>query len=240
MQYNSHASQQDCVSEVLRIGKASLGKYPLVDITRRFNFALDQYHDLAFKANGKWSFDDINHSNPPIDTQNLVSGTNKYKISSFTEKLFIALKIEVLASNGNATPLILESFSDLDRQGLSFNDAYSTSITGTPTHMMKLGDFIYLRPTPSYNLTGALKAYFDRPASYMTTSDTTKVPGVPSIHHEYLCQVAAQPYLDENNMGNRVSNMNNILSWESKISRHFAMREKPQSRGLRALSESNK
>lgn len=240
MQYNSHANNLDCVSEILKICKATTGKYPLNDITRRFNFALDRYCHLAFEANGSWSFDDINNSNPPIDTQNIVSGTNKYKIGSFTEKIFMLLALEVLDTNSKSSPLILESFDDLRRQGISFTDAYSTSVTGVPTHVLKLGDFIYLRPTPNFNMTAGLKAFFNRPANYMATSDTTKVPGVPGIHHEYLCLVSALPYLEENTMSNMVSTANKIAVWEEKIKNYFVAKEKPKSRGMQAFKENNK
>src|ERR1044071_4485369 len=196
MQYNSHATNQDCVSEVLKICGATTSTYALVDITRRFNAALDDYFALVFKADKRWQFDDLNETTAPIVTQNIVSGTNSYKLSDFSstpDKLNLT-KLEILDSNDNQLSLIPETMDDLTD---SFGKVYSTSVTGTPTNYLKLGIFIYLRPTPNYNKTNGLKGFANRAALYMASTDTTKVPGVPVIHHTYLCRKAALPFLIE-------------------------------------------
>lgn len=137
--------------------------YPLKDKVADLNDALDWYFSVAFDADGQWKFDDINQTSPPIDTQNIVSGTNRYKFSSFTEKILNLIKLEVLDSDGNGLILIPETLEDLSG---SFEELYLDSgNTGTPTHYIKYGDFIYLRPFPDYSETNGLKAYFNRPAS---------------------------------------------------------------------------
>lgn len=240
MQFNSHATNQDCVSEILKICGATTATYPLVDITRRFNSALDDYFSTAFESDGRWNFDDINQSNPPIDTQNLVSGTNKYKVGSFTEKLINLIRLEILDSSSVGYKLKPESFQDLDDEGSSFETAYSTSTTGLPTRYLKYGDFIYLRVTPNYNKTGGLKAYFDRPASYMASTDTTKVPGVPVIHHNYLCRKAAVPFLIEKNLPQLNGVLLEIQRDEKSIKSYFARRTKDEPKRLVPFRQNNR
>lgn len=128
----------------------------------RLNSAMDRYLHLAFKSDGRHSFDDANHSAVPIDTQNIVSGTNAYKFSDFTEKILYLFKLTILNSDGVESRLIPEDFNNLSD---SFLQIYDTSITGVPYRYTKYGDFIYLRPTPNYAEASGLRAYFNRPAS---------------------------------------------------------------------------
>ncbi len=142
------------------------------------NDALDWYFQLAFKAGSQWNFDDINNSSPPIDTQNLVSGTNRYKVGSFTEKIIDLLRLEILDSSGVGKLLTPETLQDLDG---SFQDDYVDADAGAPTHYIKYGDFIYLRPKPNYSSTSGLKAYFNRPASKFEFVVCTIASGTPAV-----------------------------------------------------------
>lgn len=182
-----------------RLCQSTTNSYPYKNKVTDLNNALDWYFQLAFKADGQWSFDDINQTNPPIDTQNLVSGTNRYKVSAFTEKILDLIKLEVLDSSGNGRTLYPETFDSLGVSPLgnnlagnlsgvlypgvtdSFQQLYINAPSGTPTNYVKLGDYIYLRPNPSYNSTGGLKAYFNRPAlkfSFVSCTVTIATPGV--------------------------------------------------------------
>lgn len=223
MVFNSDADSQSIVDEVLKITKSTVGKYPLKDIARRVNFALDRYFELAENAAGKGTFDDINQSSPPILTQNLVSGTNKYKVSSFagtySGSILNFVRLEVLDSSGNSHTLIPEAIEELQE---SFPTLYSTTASGVPTYYLKIGDFIYLRSSPNYNSTNGLVAYAERAASYFASTDTTKVAGIPVIHHMFLCRFAAQPFLEEWTMSNAQSNKQNIFEDEDKIVRYWS------------------
>lgn len=160
-----------------RLTGATVTTYPNKDKTSDINDALDWYFGHAFKAGKNWEFDDINKTSPPIDTQDIVSGTNRYKVSSFTEKIINLIKLEVDDSAGTGlalTPETLDSFGNVigsasgqlsNYSGQSFDDIYVNATSGTPTHYLKYGNFIYLRPKPNYNATAGLKAYFNRPAS---------------------------------------------------------------------------
>jgi hypothetical protein len=195
MQYNSHATAQDCVSEILKISGATTATYPLVDITRRFNSALDWYIHLAAKAGKRWPFDDSNQTSAPLVTQNLASGTNSYKWSAFSGSILYTNKLIALDDNAKPHTLTPEEFIEAD-----FENSYLTTVTGIPTHYTKFGDFIYVRPTPNYSETNGLQAYVVRQALYMASTDTTKTPGVPVIHHNALCRFTALPFLIENRL----------------------------------------
>lgn len=144
---------------------------------KNFNEALDYYWFLAVNSAVDGTFDDTGRSNAPIETQNLVSGTNAYKVSSFTNEVLNIVKLTALDADAVEHDLIYEDFEDIT----DFTQTYSTSITGVPTHWTKLGDYIYINATPDYNETSGLRAYVDRELSrlaWVTFTVTIATPGV--------------------------------------------------------------
>lgn len=193
MQYNTEANNQDCVSEILSICNATLATYDIKKITRRFNAALDWYFYLAFMADARWAFDDLNQTSPPLESITMTSGTNKYALDTFVSEIINVLRVEALDPSGNAYLLKPFDAEQVGSQALS----YFSSGAGTPSRYRKYGKWLYLDTTPNYTIANGISLYFNRPASRMVVGDTTKVPGVPSIHHNYLCRKAAAPFLIE-------------------------------------------
>lgn len=176
----SHPQNDGVIETLDRLCSTTSATYPIKNKMADYNDALDWYFQLAFEADGRWSFDDVNNSSPPIDTQNLVSGTNRYKVGTFTEKIINLLRLEILDSNGVGQPLVMETLETMGTSDIlgntsgrragstseTFQERYLNAPSGTPTHYIKYGDFIYLYPNPDYSYTAGLKAYFERPASY--------------------------------------------------------------------------
>lgn len=168
------------LQELNRLCGTTTTNYPIKDKVADLNEALDWYVTLAFKSGLNWEFDDSNETSPPIDTQALVAGTNRYKVSAFTEKIINLIKLEVLDANGNGLGLIPETMNSFGNiigsesgrlasvNPLSFQQTYIDAPSGTPTHYIKYGDFIYLRPNPSYSIAAGLKAWFNRAANSFT------------------------------------------------------------------------
>lgn len=246
MQYNSHATNQDCVSEVLQICNATTNSYSLANITRRFNGALDRFFTLAFQSDGRWSFDDMNQSTAPIETINLVSGTEKYALDTFTSEIINVLRVEMLDSTGQGVTLHPLDVDLIEYRSLpQYN-----SVAGTSRWYNKLGKYIYLYPKPNYNSTNGLTLYFERNKVAMASTDTTKVPGIPSLFHMYLCRVAALPYLMEKGSENLNAVMKQIGSANSSdplyggdelaIVNYFSHRDKDIKTQLQTLRRSSR
>jgi len=146
--------------------------YPIKNVISDLNDALDWYFPLAFRAGKGWELDDNNETSAPIDTQSIVSGTNAYKFSDFTEKIINLIKLEAINEDGYGYSLIPENINNLPA---SFEELYlnTNKTTGTPLYYIKYGDFIYLRPTPDYAETNGLKAFFNRAASKFTFASCT-------------------------------------------------------------------
>lgn len=182
-------------NEIDRICKSNETSYTLQSKSARLNDALDRYLSLAFSADGRWNFDDINETSPPIDYQSIVSGTNRYKFSAFTEEILSLIRLEVLDSAGKGISLIPEVWNSAlnavvpgnesgrtNASGTStFQELYVNATSGTPAYYIKYGDFIYLRPKPNYAYTNGLLAYFNRPVAHhncVTFTVTIASPGV--------------------------------------------------------------
>ncbi len=143
----------------------------------RIHQALDSYWFLAAQSAPRGSFDDTGNTAIPLETQNLVSGTNQYKITDFTNKVLQIVKIAVLTSDGNETDLKYEDFEDTR----DFIEEYDTAVTGIPQTWTKMGDYIFIRNTPDYNSTAGLKVYVVRELSkfsYVTFTVTQASPAV--------------------------------------------------------------
>ena len=162
--------------ELNRLCGTTKVNYPNIDKVADLNDGLDWYFGLGFKAGLNWELDDSTNTSPPIDTQNIVSGTNRYKKSAFTEKVENIIKIEVDNGSGTFLALYPETLDDFGNvvgnasgqisgtSSGSFDQLYINAPSGIPSKYIKYGDFIYLDKKPNYNSTSGLKVYFNRPA----------------------------------------------------------------------------
>jgi len=239
--------------------------------------------------------------------------------------------LEVLNSAGKGLSLIPETMADLNMpsegnqtgrvSGIgtdTFQERYVNAPSGVPTHYIKYGDFIYLRPNPNYSYTNGLLAYFNRPASKfdfatftvtiatpgvvtltahglaindtvmletdgalptglsvdtvyyvvatvaantfslaltkggtaITTSgsqsgvhylvQTSKVPGIPVIHHPYLAKYASLPYLIENEKPQVNAVAQQIQIDELAIEEYFSTRDKDVIKRIVPARQNNK
>jgi hypothetical protein len=171
---------------------ANASSYPIADLTRNANNALDTTVSLILGADGRWQFDSTNATDLPIGTTALVSGQQDY---TFDSEYLVIKAIECSDSLGKWTKLIPIDNYDEDV-------ALSEFMTddGIPVYYDKMGDSILLYPAPNYAIApgdatpGGLRAYFQRNIDYFTTTDTTKKPGFAEHLHKYVSLYCAYIY----------------------------------------------
>jgi len=186
MQYNSNATGQDIVSDTYFEASSNANSYPIADITRNSNTALDTAVSLILFADDKWDFDSTNATDFPIGTTDILSAQNDYE---FDDDFLVIKAVEVQDANGNWKKL-----KPIDNLSLEEQEAMSTLTenTGTPEYYDKVGGSLFLIPTPNYNrrlveeTEAGLKVYFQRNIDYFTTNDTTKEPGFAKHLHKYI------------------------------------------------------
>lgn len=184
--------------------------------------AWDMYLYLAFNASGTWNYDDSNHTDYPIIKTNLVSGQKDYTFTA-DELGNLVLDIYKVAVLPSATATEYEEIFPIDQQTSNHgNDLVSeTTDTGVPFEYDKTANGFFLTPTPSYNATNGLKVYINREPSYFTTTDTTKKPGCPGIHHDYFYLRPAYDYARRNNLANLGTLREAVEKFEGNEERRF-------------------
>lgn len=229
MIFSNSTTEDGVIQEINRICGTTDNTYSLKAKTARVNAALDRYYTLAFEADARWAFDDLNQTSPPLESVNLVSGTQKYAIDAFTSEILNVLRVEALDSTGNKILLLPLQDNQIPNQALT--DFMSTN--GTPKWYRKFAKWIYLYPTPNYASVNGLSLYFERPATRMVSTDTTKVPGAASLHHPYLCRLASLPFLIEKKLPQASSVAQQIQVDEEAIGNYFARRDKDSATKIR-------
>ena len=77
--------------------------YPIADLTRNANTALDTVVTLILGADSRWQFDSKNATDLPIGTTALILGQKDY---TFDSEYLVIKSIECSDSQGNWTKLI--------------------------------------------------------------------------------------------------------------------------------------
>lgn len=194
MQYNSHATSQDIVHDTYFEASANSSSYPIADLTRNANTALDIAASLILLADDKWDFDSTNATDFPIGSADLLSSQQDYE---FDDDFLVIKAVEVADSNGTWRKLKpIDNLTLDEQQAIS---AFATT-NGIPEYYDKVGNSLFLYPAPNYNRRlveesqAGLKVFFQRNIDYFTTTDTTKEPGFAKHLHKYVPLYCAYVY----------------------------------------------
>lgn len=201
----------------------------LKELAADVNLAWDEYLHIAIPAGGKHQYDDSNHTDYPIITTNLVLNQRDYALTTDGSSNLILdiYKVAILPSATATTYteiLPVDAQSDQDSPFVANN----TSVTGVPDTYDKTANAIFLNPIPSYNATNGLKVYINREPSYFTSSDTTKKPGCPGIHHRYFAIRPAMDYARRNNLAVFPGLQLEVAKMERDIEEYFSRRSKDE------------
>ena len=201
MQYNGEANSNDLVSDTHFLCGTDATSYPVKDITRNANFALDRVTALIMRFDKRWRWDDSNNTGVPIDYANLVSGTASYAVPVTYLRLD---KVRIKDSGGNWV-----SLERVDRGELT--DAQLTGSDGTPTRYYLIGNYIYFNVAPNYSSTNGIEYQFSRAPRYFTYTDTIATPGFAAQFHRLISLHTSRVYCEANDIGGRLANINVVI-----------------------------
>ena len=169
------------------------------------NNAYDKLHSIILDSQDEWDFDDSNNIELPIATTDLLADTGLYSIP---ETLYRLNKVEVNYGSGFVKALPL----DLNENFLSEDEVLERANVSTP-HYRIFGQTIQLYPTPTAEVSGGIKLYYDRAITHFTSDEYTAgtvKPGLDQLWHDYI---AIQSSID----GAIKFNLNNLNSLELKL-----------------------
>lgn len=202
----------------------------LKDWTGSINLALDKAFHIIFKADGRWQFDDGNHTTYPILTGNLVDGQRDYSFTADSDSNLILDIQRVFVRNSSSQPYYEIFPTDVqsapESEISSFVDGLNTE--GQPYRYDKTATGIFLDPIPSANVTAGLKIYVSREGSYFTTASTTTFPGFAGLYHEYLVLEPCYRYARANTLKKQETFKRDVLELEKKIEQFYSRRDKHQ------------
>lgn len=172
------------IQDACGLSSATTNTYPLKRITKDVNSAMDKYLDMANTNSPKMKIDDTNHSSEPMYQINLASGTKRYTVNtdSNSNQILKIDRVDLLRADGSSKRLTLMNREGITDVGMASYNATS----GEPNSYFLDGEEIVLDRAPNYNSTNGLKLFNTRTPSYFVSTDTTKVAGIPNIHHDYL------------------------------------------------------
>jgi hypothetical protein len=189
-------------------------------------------------ADGRWQIDDTTATDLPIGTTDLVSGQRDY---TFAGDVLVVNKILVKDSAGNWSELYPVDTVQTQNNVYARNTwVLPTNDVGTPRTYDKLANSIFLDPVPNYNSTGGLKCVFSRNFTKFISTDTTAVPGIPSIFHPYLTLYAAYPFLRDQGKANAKDVQMEILKTEEAIQEFYNKRIKDEPNQITIKSRSSR
>jgi hypothetical protein len=210
----------------------------LEDFVDEENIAFSDYMQLAAKSSGRWKFDDINHTDYPEITTNLVAGQRDYTFYT-DENDSIILDIYKVYAKVNGQYVELKPVDPDSQENLTtlYN---GVGTQGTIYQYDKTANSIRLDLVPSSNVTDGLKVSINREATFFTTDDTTKKPGVPGGHHKWFYLKPALDYARRNTLNSYNRLEAEVAQLTSVIISDFNRRGKDEKRRLTVRQESNK
>ena len=173
--------------------------YPLADKTRNVNNWYDRVVSLILQSDARWEWDDINQTDLPIATTALVQNQKDYGLDAAVQ--YKIARVEILDRNGDGKKL--KPISEQDRRRVAMSEYKETA--GTPVEYDLDGNSIFLYPKTDYSKSLGLKIYFQRGASYFTSSDTTKVPGFNEMFHRILTYGPAYDFALANGLQSKIT-----------------------------------
>lgn len=178
------ASNAGIVEQSRKLCRVDSSQWPTQNIVNSANNWHDFVTGYAIGSDGRFQWDDTNHTKLPEGTADATINVSDYSFLTDEQGNNIITLLGVSYKDGDTyKPLTL-----VDRNDPNYDSETFGQETGTPTQYDKIADnIIRLDRKPSATVTAGLKFYFQRTGSYFTSSDTTKSPGVsPILHRGYV------------------------------------------------------
>lgn len=232
LQFNNTTTKGGILQRIERLCKLGDGYITgnatrLKEWTADVNLAWDKTLAMIFKASGRWQFDDSNHTDYPFITTNLVASQRDYTFTTDEQGNLILDIYKVMIKDENG---VYFELYPVDQQSDEYMDGFwsGQNETGLPSRYDKTANGIFLDCIPSYNSTNGLKVFINREGTYFTTADTTKKPGFAGLFHDYLAIEPSYTYSYTNSLANKADLLNEKLTMESNIKKHYRDRAKDE------------
>lgn len=222
-------------------GEISGNSTKLVKTTASINLAFDDFWSIAIPASGKWQLDDSNYDDYPFIYCDIVSGRRDYAFTTDEAGNLILDIYKVFIKTSATATTYTEVFPiDAQSENESLEMNSETTTGGIPVSYDKTGNGLLFSPTFNYSAPSGIKLAINREASYFTSADTTKKPGVAGIFHRYFVIRPALDYVRINRPDLYPRLKNEVMEMEQNIKMYYAGRDRGTRRFMTPNVENNK
>ena len=196
--------------------------------TGSINLALDKAFHIIFKADGRWQFDDGNHTTYPILMGNIVASQRDYSFTADADSNLV-LDIQRVFYRSSTTTPYYELFPidvQSEDEGNISEFVDGMNLEAQPDKYDKTATGIFLNNIPPASVSAGLKIYVNREGSYFTTSDTTKAPGFAGLYHEYVVLEPCYRYARANSLQKQEVFKRDTLEMEQRIEEFYSKRDR--------------
>lgn len=211
-------------------------QYSNAKITYSLNNWLDRVAGYAIGADGRFQWDDTNHSKLPIGTTTLTADQREYSFLTDEQgnRILTLTRIDWKDSNGLWTELKPIDQAEISPEALDEFEKTSSR----PMYYDKIADnVIRLYPASDTTVSAGLKFYFQRTPSYFTTSDTTKEPGVANTLHRSFVMSASLDCAIALGLPNLQALSVEMAKEEQKMVSYFGSRNRDERNRVKVFSE---
>jgi len=202
-------------AKVREVTNTTASDYSEASLIRDLNSELASIRIHILRDRGVLEHDDPNYTDLPVATFP-VSGTT-YKLTEDEDGNLIQTIHKVTISVGGSEHDIPRITPAEGSQEWLINQGSRN----VPLGYYEVGKSIVLTHTPTG---GTLKIWFDRELDELTTSDTTKVPGVPPAYHNLVAYKVALNYAIDKGLSNQGSINQRVLMEEDRLAQYEANR----------------
>jgi hypothetical protein len=202
----------DFRSKIREVTNTTTSDYSDSSLIRDLNSELSAVRIHILRDRGVLEHDDPNYIDLPIATFP-VNGTT-YKLTEDEDGNLIQTihKVSILI-NGKEHDIPRIMPAEGSQEWL-----INQGSTKVPECYYEVGKSIVLSHTPSEG--GTLKIWFDRELDIITTSDTTKVPGVPVAYHNLVAYKVALNYAIDKGLTNQGSINQRVMIEEQRLAQY--------------------
>ena len=168
----------------------------LAQFTAAVNDAYDEVLPYVFASDGRFQWDDLNHTDLPIATTDVVSGQRTYSFTSDSNgnSILTIQKVSIRQDSTTSDYTLIRPIDQDDPEARQLVEN-NTPNSAIPFRYDKLANVLILDPTPDYSSTAGLKIQFSRTPNYFTSADTTQTPGIPDMFHSLLAFIASHEWV---------------------------------------------
>lgn len=221
---------QDCEMILFNeYGKITGNSNLLYHFTNLLNRQYDKAVSIIIEHDGRWQWDDTSYTTTAVATTAITNGQRAYTLDASHLKL-VLVRVKDDAGNWRA----LKPFDINDPEAILYKQQQADDVDGLPVWYEKQGDQMTLYPTPDYTQSASLEITVQRTPNYFSFDDTTQEAGLAPIFHRFLSLGASLDYAVSNSLANKNDIAELYRDERERMVKFYQMRNRDESKTLRA------